>query len=336
MTAIQLVNPLQKDGTLPLGAACEFAITAPPDVAWRACIKFESVFYPDPLVDWNRGSGARFIAESPGRYELVVISHGTSGARETASLAFHVSAGCEVNLAPRQVRVNRGHRVWAPTGWEAVFVSEYEPSALEAVKRLVRPGQTAYDIGANLGVYALQLLRCVGESGRVYCFEFNPVCVQFLLANVQAGGHRNCSILPVALGDGDAPLTATINYGRSALGLTGASAFHGGKTGHEISVQSARLDTLVEDFALQKPDFLKIDVEGAEAHVIAGMEKTLAAHRPVLLMELHGRAAADATLRRLDRFGYGIEDLGTGRRAAGAEEFVAAMPDQPVQVLCRV
>ncbi len=174
----------------------------------------------------------------------------------------------------------------------------------------------------------------MGASGLVCAFEFNPICVSCLQATLKEAGHTNGMVIPIAIGAVDGTLDATINYGSTALGITSVSSFFGRKVGAPLTVPCLRLDTAIEQFSLRPPDFIKIDVEGAEALVVAGMVGTLGRHRPVLLFELHGRGAAQATLERLEPFRYAIEDLGSSRRADSAERFMEGMPDRPVQVLC--
>ena len=320
---------------VPLGTTCLFAVDAPQDVGWDAFVRFESIVYTAPVAEGQRGSGTvRLFAENPGAFELHVIWSSPSGHRGMAAHAFTIVAGSPVSVTPQRVRVDRRYDIWAPTGWDAVHVNQYERSALAAVAKHVRPGATAYDIGANLGLYTMPLLQLVGSAGYVYGFELNPVCVHFLQATVRGAGHTNCSIFPVALGDTDGSLMATINYGSTAIGITSVSPFFAAKLGCQVTVPCLRLDGLIERFSPRPPDFIKIDVEGAEAMVVTGMEETLARLRPILLIELHGRGAAQATLERLERFQYTIEDLQSSRRADGAARFMEGLPDRPVQVLC--
>ena len=88
-------------------------------------------------------------------------------------------------------------------------------------------------------------------------------------------------------------------------------------------VPTEALDTLVERLGLQ-PRFLKIDTEGAEALVLAGAQRTLAQHRPVVMSELDDRllgprgASARAVLEGLEGGGYEVYDAFSGARLRAA------------------
>ncbi len=358
MITIRLTEPAV--GPIQLGEViCRFEIRAKPSASWRAYVKFQSVVYPSPIASSDPpGMDAAlatdlkkiFVAprneseitvefslfpEAPGDYELHVVWH-DNGSSGIERLPFFVTAGRPVSQTPRQVSVNNDLRVWAPGEWDGLHVSHYETRAFEAAKSVLRPGQIAYDIGANLGAFALHFLRCVGPQGRVCAFELNPVCVSFLLATIESAGHRNCTVFPVALGDRDGGrIAAAINFGNTAVGSIAAPKAFARTVSHEVSVECACLDTLARTFALPKPDLIKIDVEGSEAAVLAGMEATLEKFRPVLLIELHGLTAAIAALQRLDGLNYSIQDLGTNRTAANSAAFIAGMTDTTIQVLCR-
>lgn len=301
-------------------------------------MRFESVVYPAPLKVGQTPSACtdsiEFYPECPGEYRLQVAWRSPAGSHGVAICDFAVTDGQPVSLAPQRVSVNRRFDVWAPTGWDARHVQHYEPAALDAVAKTVQRGQVAYDVGANLGVYTMQLLEAVGPRGQVFSFELNPVCVSMLLATVRGAGATNCSIFPLALGDTDGTIASTVNVGSTALGITQSSGIFASKVGLRLGVTCVRLDTVMAEFALPRPDFVKIDVEGAEARVVAGMLSMLETHRPTLLIELHGIVPARETLALLEPLRYHVRDLEDGRSATTAEGFVAGMTDRPVQVLC--
>jgi FkbM family methyltransferase len=166
----------------------------------------------------------------------------------------------------------------------------------------------------------------------VYCIEPNPLCVYFLRANLHASGAGNFDILPVCVTDSARPIEFAVNYGSSVLGMAPDSTFPV-KPGHRIAVEGTSLDALIESLHLRAPDVIKIDVEGAEGVAVAGMIGTLSRHKPTLMIELHGVAAAHAALTHLAPLGYSYQAISDGRQFPSSSELAAWMPDACVQVM---
>jgi FkbM family methyltransferase len=146
------------------------------------------------------------------------------------------------------------------------------------VRGLLAPGMRVADVGANIGYYLLLIESAIGPTGHVTCFEPEPANVGELRRNVEANGLGNVAVAAAAAGaeDGTAALRSGIN---------GAIVDSGGA---DHLVPLVRLDS-----ALGSPvDFLKIDVEGYEGHVLAGSRRILAEQRPILFLELHPAAIA--------------------------------------------
>jgi FkbM family methyltransferase len=141
------------------------------------------------------------------------------------------------------------------------------------VRSLLKPGFRVADVGANIGYILLLFESAVGPGGSVACFEPEPENVAELRRNAEANAFANVLIFPVAVGA--APGTVSLRSG-----LNGAVAEDGSG---DLTVPMVRLDD-----ALAGPvDFLKIDVEGYEGHVLAGARRLLAEHRPTLFVEIH-------------------------------------------------
>jgi len=169
------------------------------------------------------------------------------------------------------------------------------------VPRLVRPGATALDIGANVGAYTCQLARLVGPKGRVVAFEAYPPSFARLSALVRFLSLANVATRNVALIDSDRPVRLARPppaFGGSLHGFvheaTEASPL-------DIEVPGRTLDEEVEEIGLTKVDFIKCDVEGGEAAVMAGGLRTIRTHRPTILCEVEDRWSA-----RYGRSGVGV------------------------------
>lgn len=155
------------------------------------------------------------------------------------------------------------------------------------LRRLLRPGMTVVDVGANIGYYLLLLQRQIGANGRVVCIEPSDENLPELRRTIAANDFKNVDLHAVALGDhdGETGLQAGINSG-----------IVDGQQG-PYTVPLRRLDALVNE----RVDFLKIDVEGYEGQVLGGAEALLAASKPTLFLELHPHIVG--------RFGHSVRDI---------------------------
>lgn len=146
---------------------------------------------------------------------------------------------------------------------------------------------TFYDIGANIGHHTLFMSL---HADRIVAFEpFEAVRRKFE-AKMAANGVANVTLYPFALGaeDGSFPFYPPSGSNEGTGSLVASSGVP------PIEVPVRRGDGVVRDEALPLPDIVKIDVEGAEVDVFAGLRETLAAARPFVLMEL-----LDDTRRRV-------------------------------------
>lgn len=311
-----------------LGQEGRFAASGDALAAIDYFLEHEGVLYPQPLRTESDGS-VRVYPEAPGRYGLHAAWRSERGEHGWARIEFQVKG--TAGLAPQRVKAD-GERLWVPTAWDAQALGSHERPVFHELQRIVRTGATVYDIGANVGLYSVRFARWIGAGGWLYAIEPNPVCVYFLRSNLEQVGPRNFTIVPIAVSDRRADSSFSINYGSSLIGIGGDSPV-AAKPGHRVRVEADCLDRLIAVFGFRKPDFIKLDVEGAEASAVGGMINTLERHRPGLMIELHGREAAAGALGSLARLGYQYVLCSTGARYATAEALLAAVPDACVQVI---
>ena len=178
----------------------------------------------------------------------------------------------------------------------------YEDDVFDALHAACRPGAVFWDIGANVGVFSFDAMTMVGPEGQVVAFEPEPnnsACFRRTLGRLEAS---NVTLHDCAVGAADGEMS----FDRRGGAFSGRLAPEGG---HDVvTVRSA--DSLVAE-GVPVPDVIKIDVEGGEGAVVAGMGKLLEAHAPVLLIELHPfvDGAVEATARTLRAAGYALHDL---------------------------
>lgn len=197
----------------------------------------------------------------------------------------------------------------------------YEPATSAWLARALGPGMAAVDVGAHIGYFTLLMSRLVGPGGRVWALEPAPDNLGYLRENVSANALDNVVVLPLAAGTGS---------GRRRLLLAGSSDSHGffehplTHSVGSLDVEEARLDEAVPGV----PDLVKIDVEGGELDVLAGMERILAeSARLHLVIEWNpaclAKAGRDARElpEELERRGFrlGVIDDAAGRTRTVAD-----------------
>lgn len=176
----------------------------------------------------------------------------------------------------------------------------YETFELALISRLARGAEVVFDIGANIGWYSLHIAQQEPQA-RVYAFEPVPTTHERLLINLarNVAGNR---VTPVKDGLTDAPgafdMFVPATSGSPAASL---SELHPGEGSRRVSCRFTTLDEFVDDNAIDRLDFLKCDVEGAELRVLKGGAKSLARFRPAIVIELLRKWSA--------AFGYHPNDV---------------------------
>ena len=167
----------------------------------------------------------------------------------------------------------------------SLSISEhFEKHEMDFVLPYIGGGDTVIDAGANVGYHTLLLARAVGESGRVYAFEPEGSNFGRLESNVRSNGYRNCVLANVAVSDTDRTDTLYISE-KSAMEhrITVRPRVRGDEFGRTSEIECVTLDSYVGDADVS---FVKIDVEGSESRVLAGMRSILGRnHRIVIMLE---------------------------------------------------
>jgi FkbM family methyltransferase len=153
-----------------------------------------------------------------------------------------------------------------------------EVPILLAYQDILKPGDGAVDVGANVGVHSLALARIVTEKGRVFAFEPVATLAAQLHRNLELNHVKNVELRETALSDrsGWLPFTENADHFNQGVGQYEASS--------KDHIPAVRLDEALAD-RRQKIRLIKIDVEGMELRVIRGASQLLAQDRPCLVVE---------------------------------------------------
>ena len=140
----------------------------------------------------------------------------------------------------------------------------WEEKETKAMERLVKKGDTVFDIGAHIGYHTLTLARLVGENGKVYAFEPDPTNFGILLKNISVNHYNNIvECIPAAVSEKDG--ISKLYFGK---GSTTTNSFTpNNKRGITV------VTTTLKHFP--KPNLIKIDVEGWEYPALKDYAKDL-------------------------------------------------------------
>lgn len=169
----------------------------------------------------------------------------------------------------------------------------HQDLALQRNLALIRPGDVVVDGGAALGDHTAAYLKAVGPTGLVYAFEPNPLYVSCLVKNCptalwydRALWSENCWL--------------SMHY--EEIGNTGA--------GHICEGGKLRIEAIALDYlCLNRCNFIKLDLEGAELMALRGAVETIKRFRPLIQCEVNPPL--------MERLGYTEEDLVAWLKSAG-------------------
>jgi len=146
-----------------------------------------------------------------------------------------------------------------------------------------------YDIGAFIGLTTLFFAHRSGDNGFVYAFEPNKELFNLVLKNIELNALSNVQAYNFAIGEKNETKEMFVSSNHAAMGSLSKEHMSKENSGtNSISVEVKALDTIIKEYSLRQPDFIKIDVEGYELNVLAGMYETLKKDKPELFIEIHG------------------------------------------------
>ncbi len=240
-----------------------------------------------------------------------------------------------VNSGPlqgRQLYLDKNH------GWSRDFADgTYDDYIYRLLAQLGLPkhGAVVWDIGAFIGYYSMAFASQVGPSGRVVSFEPNPTAVRYFSSNLERNPElaETIQIVNAAISnsDGKQMFRCSEEFLEAPLGFLDASGppserispktYRGFRS---IPIDVYRIDTLIQQ-GYPPPSLIKIDVEGAELLVLEGAREYLAAHHPVLLMEVHNIKAMFAVQEfLLVQLGYQTEFIEHSTAQSSSRAFIIA------------
>ena len=215
----------------------------------------------------------------------------------------------------RLFRVHRNGLKWDLNPHDAVdrdlfLYGEKEPADFELILRLVKPGDTILDVGANFGFYGLSLAGALGPRTTVHAFEPHPLTYQRLCRHIALNALTN--VHPHSIGSSDADDLLELRFEPQNTGAAYLTPPITSTVSRQL-VNVTTLDQFAQEQKLKRLDFIKVDIEGHEYRFLKGGRATLARFLPAMMMEV--------SAHHLARGGHTIQAVLDELRATGYREF---------------
>lgn len=210
-------------------------------------------------------------------------------------------------------------------------------SEVSALAPVVGPGDVCFDVGAGFGLYTYVLAQRVGTEGQVHSLEPLSAPRRLLDRAVRCAGLSQVRVHAAAAGRRPGTAVMSLPH-RNGTPVHGRAFVTTGAVGRGPNAEFARherltvpvttIDETCARLEVDRVDFIKMDVEGAEPAVLDGASETLVRDRPDLLLEIEDRhlakygASAEDVFDRLGELGY----VGQVWCRRGWEEVAATTP----------
>jgi FkbM family methyltransferase len=167
-----------------------------------------------------------------------------------------------------------------------LLAGEYEGPEYEFVRRFLRKGMVVLDIGANEGFYTLLAAHCVGENGFVIAFEPSPRERHRLRMNLGLNLCGNVRVEGAAVADREGVMSLhVVQTAETGCNSLRPPAVQGPTK--ILPVDVTTVDRFLRRNAVQRVDFVKMDVEGAELLALKGAQNLFRKiPRPLVLIEV--------------------------------------------------
>lgn len=190
-----------------------------------------------------------------------------------------------------------------------LYMGDLEPRISQIARKILRPGDTVLDIGANLGWFSLVARSVVGPSGHIHAFEPQPSVNALFRATIVMNSANNITLHEVALSEDDGLAELHVlagNYGAARLSDVSGDQWS------TIEIQTVSAGQYLESLDLPPIRMIKIDVEGHEETVFRSAERFFRERGPdTIIFESFGDGPLleRPVARLLSDYGYKILSL---------------------------
>jgi FkbM family methyltransferase len=193
------------------------------------------------------------------------------------------------------------------------FVSVWGPLHKQFVECLyekyyrLKRGDIVVDAGAHIGTFTIKAARIVGPEGMVIAIEPDERNLSFLKRNIEENGLENVVVVPKGVWSRKDKLKLLISSRSSEGNSFGKDDFMGDKS-TDVEVDS--LDNILQELGINRINFIKMNIEGAEIEALKGMDETLRDNNVNLAIEaahfVNGKGAYEIVNPQLKNRGFEV------------------------------
>jgi FkbM family methyltransferase len=209
---------------------------------------------------------------------------------------------------PVKCRIRTGRSMYvdlrSAVGRGIYMKGEFDPAVFDPFEKILQPGDTFLDVGANVGYYSMLALDRIGATGLIHAFEIDERPLRGLRKSILTQHLTNLHLHEIAVGDrsGSIRLVRENDCGNSHV------------TDQKDLGFEVPMTTLDEWYRRENKPFvraIKMDIEGAELRALKGAVQLLTESRPVLVCEAWdgGHPAQSEAARFLCSLGYSVQAL---------------------------
>ncbi len=207
----------------------------------------------------------------------------------------------------------KGKRWITGSSQHGCWLGSYEYDKQILFEKTIKEGSFVFDLGAHTGFYTLLSSTLVGSQGKVFAFEPMPNNIKYLKQHLQLNHIYNVNIIEAAVSDTNGLAYFELNSSsfQGKLSLQGA-----------LEVKTVSLDDLIAKGDIPTPDYIKMDVEGAEFKVLLGAKSMLKNAHPTIFLATHGDEFHKQCIDFLTSLGYKFKPIGN-KILSESDEFIA-------------
>lgn len=224
-----------------------------------------------------------------------------------------------LKLLPAQIKMPimqgrlKGKKWIVGSSTHGCWLGSYEFDKQLLFERTIMPGSVVFDLGGHVGFYTLLASELVGPTGKVYVFEPVPRNLLYLKEHLRLNRTSNVIVVEFAVSD----KSGVVSFEEGQNSSMGHLALDG-----KLKVVSVALDDLITNGELPMPDYMKIDIEGAEQLALLGAKSMIGKSHPTIFLATHGRRVHKECCCLLQTLGYQLQAI-DGMNLDQSEEIFA-------------